>query len=93
MSWANEICSSDAEERAIVLGVMNASGYAFNTWLPFLTYPATEAPRFKRGFIYSTLAFVAQFGITWTVAALWRREKGRKKRELVRRVVELDGEE
>jgi ACS family pantothenate transporter-like MFS transporter len=93
VSWANEICSSDAEERAIVLGVMNASGYAFNAWLPFLTYPVTQAPRFKRGFTYSIFAFVAQFGITWTVAALWRREKRRKKRELVRKAVELDEEE
>jgi ACS family pantothenate transporter-like MFS transporter len=33
MSWANEICSGDAEERALVLGIMNASGYAVHTWL------------------------------------------------------------
>lgn len=32
MSWANEICSGDAEERALVLGIMNAAGYAFNAW-------------------------------------------------------------
>lgn len=32
MSWANEICGGDAEERALVLGIMNASGYAFNAW-------------------------------------------------------------
>jgi len=37
MSWANEICGSDAEERALVLGIMNASGYAVHTWLPLLT--------------------------------------------------------
>lgn len=36
-----------------MLGVMNASGYAVNTWLPLLTYPAVEAPRFKRGFRWS----------------------------------------
>lgn len=33
MSWANEICGGDAEERALVLGIMNACGYAFNAWL------------------------------------------------------------
>jgi hypothetical protein len=78
MSWANEICVADAEERAIVLGVMNASGYAFNAWLPLLTYPAQQAPRFKKGFIYSTIAFVAQFGITGLVAFLHNRETGMK---------------
>jgi ACS family pantothenate transporter-like MFS transporter len=80
MSWANEICGGDAEERALVLGIMNASSYAFNTWLPFLTYPVKQAPRFKKGFTFSTVAFVAQFGITGLVAWLWRREKRRKER-------------
>lgn len=78
MSWANEICGGDAEERALVLGIMNASGYAFNAWLPILTYPAVQAPRFRRGFIFSTVAFVAQFAITGLVAWLWRWEKQKK---------------
>lgn len=76
MSWANEMCGSDAEERALVLGITNASGYAFNAWLPLLTYPAVQAPRFKRGFTYSTIAYVAQFAITGLVAFLrWREEE------------------
>lgn len=75
MSWANEICSHDAEERAMVLGIMNAMGYAFNAWLPVLTYPQDQAPRFERGFIYSTVIFAAQFGITGLVAWLQRREQ------------------
>lgn len=88
MSWANEICGADAEERAIVLGIMNASGYAFNAWLPLLTYPVLDAPRFKKGFIYTTCAFVAQFLITWTVWWLWRRE-GKQKREASHEDVEI----
>lgn len=80
MSWANEICGADAEERAIVLGVMNASGYAVNAWLPLLTYPAKRAPRFKRGFTFSACAFVAQGAITALVAWLWKREKKRDER-------------
>jgi ACS family pantothenate transporter-like MFS transporter len=80
MSWANEICGADAEERAVVLGIMNASGYAFNTWLPLLTYPAVSAPRFRKGFIFSTVAFVAQFGITGLVASLQRWENRRRAR-------------
>jgi ACS family pantothenate transporter-like MFS transporter len=92
MSWANEICGRDAEERALVLGIMNASGYAYvyffrpritilihvinsiHAWLPLLTYPATDAPRFKKGFIYSSFAFLAQFAITAIVWFLQRRE-------------------
>ncbi|GKT96482.1 major facilitator superfamily transporter [Colletotrichum tofieldiae] len=75
MSWTNEICGADAEERAIVIGIMNSLGYAFNAWVPILTYPQVDAPRFKKGFIFSTVAFGAQAAITASVAYLYKREK------------------
>jgi len=74
----SEICGADAEERSIVLGLMNSFGYAFNAWLPYLTYPATDAPRFTKGFIWSSCAYVAQFGITGAVWYMQRRENRRK---------------
>ncbi|TDZ30779.1 Pantothenate transporter liz1 [Colletotrichum spinosum] len=75
MSWTNEICGGDAEERAIVIGIMNSLGYAFNAWVPLLTYPQVDAPEFKKGFIYSTAAFGAQAIITATVAYMYKRDK------------------
>lgn len=81
LTWANEICGADAEERSLVLGIMNASGYAVNAWLPLLTYPVKDAPRFRKGFIYSTCMFMAQFGVTGLVAGLWRREVRAKERK------------
>ncbi|KAL1643221.1 hypothetical protein SLS61_009320 [Didymella pomorum] len=78
MSWANEICGADAEERTIVIGVMNSMGYAFNAFVPLLTYPQTDAPRFRKGFIYSTCAFAAQGLITAAVAYMYKRD-GKKK--------------
>lgn len=78
MSWANEICGADAEERAVVLGVMNAAGYAFNAWLPLLTYPTVDAPSFRKGFTYSTVAYVAEglmTTIVWLLATRERRQK------------------
>lgn len=78
MTWANEICGADAEERAVVLGIMNAVGYAFNAWLPLLTYPVTDATRFTKGFIFTTCAYVAQAVITWAVWWLARREQRRR---------------
>lgn len=79
MTWANEICGADAEERAVVLGIMNAAGYAFNAWLPLLTYPVVDAPRFQKGFTYTTVAFVAQAAITWTIWWLARRDRKKEK--------------
>ncbi|KAF9875071.1 major facilitator superfamily transporter [Colletotrichum karsti] len=81
MSWANEICGSDAEERAIVIGIMNSLGYAFNAWVPLLTYPQVDAPKFRKGFIFSTCAFVGQAIITGTVAYLFKKEKNKTKTE------------
>ncbi|KAG9233807.1 hypothetical protein BJ875DRAFT_463195 [Amylocarpus encephaloides] len=46
---------------------MNVIGYTFNVWLPILTHPAKEVPRFKKGFSFSVAGYVAQMG---TVAGL-----------------------
>jgi ACS family pantothenate transporter-like MFS transporter len=74
MSWANEICGADAEERTIVIGIMNSMGYAFNAFVPLLTYPQTDAPKFRKGFIYSTCAFAAQGLVTAVVAYMQKRD-------------------
>ncbi|KAF7535687.1 hypothetical protein G7054_g5163 [Neopestalotiopsis clavispora] len=85
MSWANEICGADAEERAVVLGVMNALGYAFNAWVPLLTYPQVDAPAFHKGFVYTTVMFGAQGVITAVVAYMYKRDQRRGRGELMRR--------
>lgn len=78
MSWTNEICGADAEERAIVIGIMNSMGYAFNAWVPLLTYPQIDSPMFRKGFIFSTAAYAAQAGITATVAFMYKRDQKRE---------------
>lgn len=57
---------------------MNAVGYAFNVWLPLLTYPQTAAPRFKIGWRWSIAAFTLQIFFTWIVYFLWKRDLGLK---------------
>jgi ACS family pantothenate transporter-like MFS transporter len=84
MSWTNEICGSDAEERAIVIGIMNSLGYAFNAWVPLLTYPQVDSPKFTKGFIFSTVSFVAQAIITAVVAFMYKRDQKSKKNEITR---------
>ncbi|RMZ76783.1 hypothetical protein DV737_g4674, partial [Chaetothyriales sp. CBS 132003] len=49
-TWANELCASDNEERAIVLSSMNGFQYAVAAWLPIVIFPQTMAPTFRRGF-------------------------------------------
>lgn len=63
-----------------MLGIMNAVAYAVNAWLPVLTYPQTDSPRFEKGWIFSCVAFVVQFSLTGLVAWLWKREKAQKRK-------------
>ncbi|KAH3899662.1 related to Pantothenate transporter FEN2 [Saccharomycodes ludwigii] len=48
-AWANVICSNDLQERAVVLASMNMFSGAINAWWSILFYPATTAPKFRRG--------------------------------------------
>ncbi|KAL1968635.1 hypothetical protein VTN77DRAFT_1461 [Rasamsonia byssochlamydoides] len=56
-TWANEVCSDDNEERALVVSSMNGFQYAVTAWLPVVIFPQTEAPTFRRGYP-ATFGFV-----------------------------------
>jgi ACS family pantothenate transporter-like MFS transporter len=76
----SEITGGDAEERSIVLALMDALAYSQSAWVPYLTYPANAAPEFHTGYIASIAFFVAQFGITllvWWMHQRDLREAGR----------------
>ena len=51
ISWANEICTDDNEERALVLAVMNTGVQVVATWLPLIVWQQVEAPRYHKGFV------------------------------------------
>ena len=70
----SEITGGDAEERSIVLALMDALAYSQSAWVPYLTYPADAAPRFHNGYIASVAFFIAQFGITMLVWWMHRRD-------------------
>jgi len=45
----NEYCAGDSLERKIILGSTNSVAYAFNAWIPLLSYNTNYAPRFLVG--------------------------------------------
>lgn len=53
--WANIIMRDNVEERAIMLIMMTVIGTSTNAWVPLLTYPTVEAPRFPKGYVYSAV--------------------------------------
>jgi ACS family pantothenate transporter-like MFS transporter len=54
-SWANEICTDDTEERALVLATMNSMVSVVGAWLPLLVWQQVDAPVYHKGFITATV--------------------------------------
>ena len=46
-----------------------------NAWWPLIFYPATDAPKFKKGMYAMIGVCIATLAITWTVWRLEKREK------------------
>jgi len=75
--WSNAILRRDQEERAIVLIVMNALAQVTSAFVPLGTYPTVQAPRYKRGYIFST--GIAAVQISFTFVVLWFAKRDERK--------------
>jgi MFS transporter, ACS family, pantothenate transporter len=64
-SFLNEVFSAAPEERALILGVAQAVGAAFNAWVPLLVFnTGTQAPKFHVGFsLVAGLAGLQALGV------------------------------
>ncbi|KAF8914067.1 MFS general substrate transporter [Gymnopilus junonius] len=94
-AWANQICADDDQERAVVLASMNMWNNAVNAWWSIVFYPATDAPKFRKGMIAMICICMATLVITWIVYTLERREwqkegKGSLKHKARREVVRAE---
>lgn len=52
-SWANIICSENAQERALTLSTMNTLGNTFAVWVPLFVWKTVDAPRYLKGYAYN----------------------------------------
>lgn len=59
-TWLNEILSFSAEQRAVVIGTVEAFGLAMSAWVILFTYPSGEAPRFTIGYYMATMFFAIE---------------------------------
>ncbi|CAH0040318.1 unnamed protein product [Clonostachys rhizophaga] len=66
-TMVNEQCAGDSLERKFILGTTNSIAYAFNAWIPLVTYNTNYAPRFLVGNA-TTVALIVGAAITITVA-------------------------
>lgn len=73
-SWANLICAADAEERAFVLSAMLAFAMACNAWVPILSMPTVEAPRYFKGYLVCLIVQPVSLAVAFLVDYLHKRE-------------------
>lgn len=73
-SWANLICTDDAEERAFVLSSMLAFAMACNTWVPILAMPTVEGPRFFKGYLVCLIMQPVSFAVACLINCLHQRD-------------------
>ena len=60
-TWCNIVCRGDDQERAVVLASMNIASNIMNSWWGIVLFPATDAPRFRNGWI--SMFVVAAFTV------------------------------
>lgn len=60
VTWANEVCSASAEQRALVIGVMETFAFTFSAWVPLYIYDTGEAPRFRIGYKMAAMFFAVE---------------------------------
>ncbi|KAL4864709.1 hypothetical protein BDV12DRAFT_188731 [Aspergillus spectabilis] len=73
LTWAQEICSDDNEERALVVAAMNTMAHVFQAWLPQIVWQQVDAPEYRSGYISSAGMAVGLICMVWVVEILvWR---------------------
>ncbi|GAA6041481.1 hypothetical protein JCM8097_001897 [Rhodosporidiobolus ruineniae] len=76
-SWASEICSTDNEERALVISAMNNMAYVVQAVVPNFTWKTTDYPKCTIGLSYSAGLSIALFFQVFLVRHLHERDKRR----------------
>ncbi|KAK9359287.1 major facilitator superfamily domain-containing protein [Lipomyces starkeyi] len=80
MTWASILTITDLEERAFLTGSMNCLGNAIKTGTNIVVFPAAQAPRFKRGYIWTAVTGSLQLiFLVWIKAmTIWDAKKTKK---------------
>ena len=53
LSWVNEICSGDTEERALLVAAGNDLAYVVQAVAPNFVWKTTDFPRARKGYTWS----------------------------------------
>lgn len=67
ITWINEILSHSAEERAIIIGVVETMAFTFQAWVPLFVYNTGQAPHFPIGYEMATMFFGLEIILTLVI--------------------------
>ncbi|KAG5357930.1 putative transporter SEO1 [Yarrowia sp. B02] len=76
-SWINDICRHNAQERAIILLLVNAISQTSQTWTSVLVFKTVEAPRYLKGYCFT--AACSLLLVIMTFVMLWFYKKQERK--------------
>ncbi|KAG5360543.1 putative transporter SEO1 [Yarrowia sp. B02] len=76
-SWINDVCRHNAQERAIILLLVNVMAQTFQTWTSVLLFKTVEAPRFLKGFCFTVGTSVGL--VVMVFVMLWFYKKQERK--------------
>ncbi|KAL1709518.1 major facilitator superfamily domain-containing protein [Schizophyllum commune] len=84
-AWCNAACAHDEQLRAVTLASMNVGSNVLAAWWGLVFYPATDAPKFRKGMVtlivMAVLTTLVGAGVQWLDArearrrALWGRHE------------------
>lgn len=77
-AWANIVCAEDEQERAMVLAGMNVLSNIINSWWNIVLWPATDAPRYRNGWISMYPLSVFTTAVALAIVYLERRDRRKK---------------
>ncbi|KAL3433220.1 major facilitator superfamily domain-containing protein [Aspergillus tetrazonus] len=77
-TMVNEVCAGDSLERKIILGSTNSIAYAFNAWIPLISYNTNYATRFLVGNSLTVGLIVCAAGTLGLAVYLQRRDGQRQ---------------
>ncbi|KAL1740953.1 major facilitator superfamily domain-containing protein [Schizophyllum fasciatum] len=76
-AWCNAACAHDEQLRAVTLASMNVGSNVLAAWWGLVFYPATDAPKFRKGMVtlivMAVLTTLVGAGVQWLDAREARR--------------------
>ncbi|RDW22826.1 major facilitator superfamily domain-containing protein [Yarrowia lipolytica] len=74
-SWINDICRHNAQERAIILLLVNTVAQTCQTWTSVLVFKTVESPRFLKGYCFCAAFSLILVGMVFVMLFFYKRQE------------------